>query len=167
MIYTLPGPLEALDQADIIERVPLLEIQDFDLQHLESPTIGCSLNRVVVLTQTCDLQQQKTNRAVVAQALDAADLVRQSIVKATDVRGPIRTGRVWGVYFLPSSTEHNLPEMIVDLRHVQSVPIGLLQSLCATGHRKARLRSPYREHLAKHFADTYSRIGLPMPYETD
>jgi len=23
------------------------------------------------------------------------------------------------------------------------------------------------EHLARHFADTYSRIGLPMPYETD
>jgi hypothetical protein len=25
----------------------------------------------------------------------------------------------------------------------------------------------YREHLAKHFADTYSRIGLPEPYETE
>ena len=28
----------------------------------------------------------------------------------------------------------------------------------------ARLLSPYREHLAKHFADTFSRIGLPVPY---
>jgi hypothetical protein len=30
----------------------------------------------------------------------------------------------------------------------------------------ARLLSPYREHLAKHFADTFSRIGLPEPYDT-
>jgi hypothetical protein len=34
------------------------------------------------------------------------------------------------------------------------------------GHRRARLQSLYREHLAKHFADTFSRIGLPRPYET-
>jgi len=27
--------------------------------------------------------------------------------------------------------------------------------------------SHYREHLAKHFADTFSRIGLPEPYETE
>ncbi len=29
------------------------------------------------------------------------------------------------------------------------------------------LQSPYREHLAKHFADTFSRIGLPEPYESE
>jgi hypothetical protein len=33
-------------------------------------------------------------------------------------------------------------------------------------HRLARIQTPYREHLAKHFADTFSRIGLPQPYET-
>jgi hypothetical protein len=32
--------------------------------------------------------------------------------------------------------------------------------------RRARLQAPYREHLAKHFGDTFSRIGLPRPYET-
>jgi hypothetical protein len=26
--------------------------------------------------------------------------------------------------------------------------------------------TPYREHLAQHFAVTYSRIGLPEPYGT-
>ena len=29
------------------------------------------------------------------------------------------------------------------------------------------LQPLYREHLAKHFADSYRRIGLPEPYETD
>ena len=36
----------------------------------------------------------------------------------------------------------------------------------AAGGRQLRLTSPYREHLAQHFAVTYSRIELPEPYET-
>ena len=27
--------------------------------------------------------------------------------------------------------------------------------------------SPYREHLAQHYATTYARIALPEPYETE
>lgn len=38
---------------------------------------------------------------------------------------------------------------------------------CQRGLRRARIQPLYREHLAKHFADTYSRIGLPEPYSTD
>jgi hypothetical protein len=34
------------------------------------------------------------------------------------------------------------------------------------GQPRARLQPLYREHLAKHFADGFSRIGLPRPYET-
>lgn len=55
--------------------------------------------------------------------------------------------------------------MIVDLRRLHSIRIGLLTDLCRAGKRRA-LPTPYREHLAKHFADSYSRIGLPSPYET-
>lgn len=56
--------------------------------------------------------------------------------------------------------------MIVDLRRLHTVRLDLLSALCRAGKRRARLLSPYREHLAKHFADTFSRIGLPRPYET-
>ena len=59
-----------------------------------------------------------------------------------------------------------LNEMIVDLRQLHTVDVSHLRHLCQSGHRKARIKPIYREHLAKHFADTYSRIGLPRPYET-
>jgi hypothetical protein len=167
VIYSLPGPDQPVDQADIVDGVPLLEIQRFNLQQPNNPGVGISLQRVLVLTQTCDLAQQKTSRAVVAQVFDAAELIRVRIVKESDVRGPIRAARVWGVYFLPRFPDANLPEMIVDFRHVQSIPLHILQTLCQAGHRRARLQCPYREHLAQHFANTYSRIGLPMPYETE
>jgi hypothetical protein len=56
--------------------------------------------------------------------------------------------------------------MIVDLRRLHTVRLDLLTALCRGGGRRGRVPPLYREHLAKHFADTFSRIGLPRPYET-
>ncbi len=56
--------------------------------------------------------------------------------------------------------------MIVDLRQLHTVRLDLLVALSQRGRRRARLLSPYREHLARHFADTFSCIGLPELYET-
>jgi hypothetical protein len=68
---------------------------------------------------------------------------------------------------LPKNEGLGLPEMIVDLRQLHTVRLDLLTALCRHGHRRARVQPLYREHLAKHFADTYSRIGLPEPYATE
>ncbi len=59
-----------------------------------------------------------------------------------------------------------LPEMIVDLRRLHTIQIDLLRSLIQAGQCRARLQPLYREHLAKHFADGFRRIGLPRPFET-
>ena len=56
--------------------------------------------------------------------------------------------------------------IIVDFRRLHTVRLDLLLALCRSNKRLARVQTPYREHLAKHFADTFSRIGLPQPYET-
>jgi len=67
---------------------------------------------------------------------------------------------------LPAQPDLGLNEMIVDLRRLHTVRLDLLTSLCRGGGRRGRVPPLYREHLAKHFADTFSRIGLPRPYET-
>lgn len=41
-----------------------------------------------------------------------------------------------------------------------------LKQLMERGKRRCRLDTPYREHMSQHFANTYVRIGLPEPYET-
>ena len=166
MIYRLPPPDDPLDQGDIVEACPILELTEYDLDGRKPLATTYALQRIVVLTQTCDLANAKTRLVLVAVVLDAQGLIEQQKVKAADVRGPIRAGRVYGWYFLPRSAELGLPEMIVDLRQVQTVRFDLLTALCRRGQRKARVQPLYREHLAKHFADTYSRIGLPQPYET-
>ena len=59
-----------------------------------------------------------------------------------------------------------MPESVVDLRDMHTVPRTMLEELIADGKRLSRIVTPYREHLAQHFATTYSRIALPEPYET-
>ena len=58
--------------------------------------------RVVVLTQACDLAQDKTTRVVVAPVHDAAELVAKNILKAVVIRDQVRRGQVFGSYFLPA-----------------------------------------------------------------
>lgn len=167
MIYQLPLPEASVDQGDIIDNCPILSLAAFIPGNTESVEVSYAFQRVVVLTQTCDLANQKTTLVTVAVVLDAAALVEQGLLKAADVRGPVRAGRVFGWYFLPKNTGLGLDESIVDLRQLHTVRRSVLVSLCQQGQRRARIQPLYREHLAKHFADTFSRIGLPAPYETD
>lgn len=159
-------PAEPIDQGDIIDACPLITLDTEEVADVEVLPVRHSLERVIVLTQTCDLAQQRTTRAVVAVAHEAQYLVDQGLLKPADIRGPIRAGRVFGWYFLPQSAQFGMPESIVDLRQLHTVRIDLLLALIRRGRRRVRLQPLYREHLAKHFADTYSRIGLPEPYDT-
>ncbi len=167
MIYRLPAPDEPLDQGDIIRGCPLVVVESYDPDQPERLPVTGAPTRVVILTQACDLANQKAKSVVVAAILDAQTLVAQGLLKAADVKGPIRAGRVFGWYFLPKSAELEIPEMIVDLRQLHTVRADLLLDLCQRGQRQARVQPLYREHLAKHMADTYCRIGLPQPDETD
>ncbi len=166
MIYGAPSIDDPIDQGDIVDSCPTLSVGGYDLDSPQPPRIEVHESRVLVLTQTCDLANGKAIAANVAVILDARALVDSGLLKTADVRGPIRTGRVFGWYFLPAAAHHGLGEMIVDLRQLHTVRLDLLTDLAGRGRRRARVQPPYREHLAKHFADTFSRIGLPEPYET-
>jgi hypothetical protein len=167
MIYGRPMAGDPLDQGDLIDDCIILSVKEFDVDQGNPPRINVARDRVVILTQACDLANKKATSVTVAVALEAKSIFEQGLLKPADVRGPVRAARVYGWYFLPATPDLGLNEMIVDLRQLHTVKLDLLTALSRDGKRRARLPSPYREHLAKHFADTYSRIGLPDPYETE
>lgn len=166
MIYGQPLPNEPLDQGDLIDECPVLAAMDARPDQPNLSAVHFDYQRIVVVTQTCDLAQLKATSANVAEVFDAQHLVDQKMLKSADVRGPLRAGRIWGLYFLPADVNLGLGEMIVDLRRLHTVRLDVLRALCQAGKRRGRVQPLYREHLAKHFADTFSRIGLPRPYET-
>ena len=166
MIYELPNSEDPLDQGDLIEDCPVLNLRSHPVGSSSQWDVDYGFRRVVILTQTCDLANKKTTVVNVSEVLATQFFIEQGLLKASDIKGPLRSGRIWGLYFLPANAELGLAEMIVDLRRLHTVRLEILRGLCRAGQRKGRLRPPYREHLAKHFADSFSRIGLPQPYET-
>jgi len=103
MIYGHTLPTDPIDQADIVEQCPLTFVVRYDLNDLDQNEIEFVPTRVLILTQTCDLANQKTSMVTVAVVHDARFLVDQNLLKPADIRGAIRAGRVFGWYFLPAS----------------------------------------------------------------
>ncbi len=165
MIFRRPPDSEEIDQGDILDDCPLLWSAFWDLDRQPAIVVDVVSRRVIVLTQSCDLANQKAKLVNLAVVRDAASTVPNEL-KPADIKGPVRALRVWGYYFLPADDALGLPEMIVDLRQLHTVPIDMLKALVARGKRRGRLQPLYREHLNKFFGDTYSRIGLPKPYAT-
>lgn len=104
---------------------------------------------------------------MVAVVRTAEEVTAAGELKAAAVRDQVRLGRVFGWYYLPAAPDPiPVPESIVNLRDLHTVPRALLEKLAADGHRPARLNTPYREHLAQHFAVSYMRIAMPEQYDT-
>jgi hypothetical protein len=166
VIYGRPGSASPITQGDILDGCRVFGLD------AEPGGTGALLPeewrvRAIVLTQACDLAQERASRILIAVVHNAADLVEAGVLKDAAIRDHIRRGRMYGWYFLPACAELGLQESVVDLRDLHTVPRPVLTRLAAEGQRAARLLTPYREHLAQHFAVTYSRIGLPDIYETE
>lgn len=160
MIYQAVPADELLTQGDVVDDCPIYRaVADGGVER--------KLFRVVILTQACDLAQTKADRVVVASVLPAESLVERGELKGQAIRDQVRRGLVYGWYFLPAADSPlSFPESIVNLRDLHTVPRGILEKLTSAGKRVCRIATPYREHMAQHFAVTYMRIALPEPYQT-
>ncbi|MBI3822489.1 MAG: hypothetical protein HY289_07395 [Planctomycetes bacterium] len=168
MIYAAPPVDEPITQADIIDGCPLFGIEAKGTANDLITPPARWVERVIVLTQACDLAQAKATKVAVAIVHAAQDLVDRGIMKGTIIRDQVRRGLVYGWYFLPAAPGSiAIQESLIDLRDLHTVPRAVLERLIADGKRVGRFLSPYREHLAQHFAITYMRIGLPAPFESE
>ena len=168
-VYETVAPEVPLSQGDIIDDCPVIRLVESPAEAGPGLVSIQGKVRVVVLTQACDLDQAKTSKALVAFVHEARELVGQGVLKAAFIRDNIRRSQVFGWYYLPAAapTSIGLPESLVDLHELHTIPRAALERLIADGKRLCRIRTPYREHLAQHFAVTYMRIGLPEPYDTE
>jgi hypothetical protein len=159
-VFAHSAPTDPLTQGDVIEDCPLVGLNLAVLPlNLNDPATKWWTASVIVLTQACDLAQAKVESVL--------SLFDAGVLKGTVIRDHMRRHLVFGWYFLPAAPAPvSLPESLIDLRDVHSVPRVVLEELIKGGKRLANLVSPYREHLAQHFAVTYMRVALPEPYAT-
>ncbi|HEV3145152.1 MAG TPA: hypothetical protein VGZ47_14780, partial [Gemmataceae bacterium] len=102
MIFGVPALDEPLSQADVFDACPIfgLEVSGKPIDLNAAPAQW--QERVIVLTQACDLAQTKTSKVLVALVHTAQKLVDQGTLKAQTVRDQVRRGLVYGWYFLPA-----------------------------------------------------------------
>src|SRR5262249_3578302 len=146
MMYAVPAPDEPLSQADILDACPI-----FGLETAAGVDMGAAparwQERVIVLTQACDLAQTKTTKVLVALLHPAQSLVDRGILKGPTIRDQVRRGLVFGWYFLPAAPAPiPLSETIIDLHDLHTVPRAVLERLIAEGKRVCRFLPPYRDH---------------------
>src|SRR5206468_1725213 len=133
----------SLSQGDILDACPLVFWADQTREVGEGVKPQSVEARVIILTQSCDLANEKTGRTIVAVVHDAANLVQTGRVKEKFIRSNVRKGQVYGWYFLPAHPScPAFPESLVDLRDLHTVPRALLEGPRDQGKLVCRLISP-------------------------
>ena len=123
--------------------------------------------RVVVLSQSCDLLDQQIRRVMVAPVFTIEEvLLPYSKGKRDAHKDALLKGRKTAYHLLNRCTVEGLegPHLVVDFGDAFSVPVSYAQEL-ASAVPRLRLLPPYREHLAQQFGRFYMRIGLPLNVE--
>jgi len=123
---------------------------------------------LVVVTQSCDLENDKVTDVLLAELISWPDIVRielargNTLIKSKEFRKKLIEGGVPGLsLFHRRDGTPSLPWSVVDFHNLFALPKGFACQVAAAAGPRLRLRSPYREHLAQAFARYFMRVGLP------
>jgi hypothetical protein len=152
-----------LEQGDILLacRVPVLPPAIPDGNEIPAKLVVFD---VVVMTQSCDLQQEKVQDVIICPhwSLTTAGTMEEALAKK-DTWKSINKGREHR-YAMLAGWEDSDPKMeirIVDFGRIFSMARAYLSQLALDQGKRLRLRPPYREHLSQSFARYFMRVGLP------
>ena len=119
---------------------------------------------LIVLTQSCDLENEKIELVATCPIFPLADYeaVNPSLAKKGRWE-EVRKGRVEGLHLLSSPLQpaDSRAALVVDFRKIYSLPFELLTRQADAVEKRWRLKSPYLEHFSQAFARFFMRVGLP------
>lgn len=154
---------DELQQGDILDgcSVPIPTMELFANQAGEIPF---EVYDVVIITQSCDLENDKVDWVLVCPLWSLSEFSEgNDFFKSTQGKNNLRQGNVPGYHMVNSC---DLPEFAREIRVVDfhisfSIPLAYAREFAQKNSPRLRLLPPYREHLAQAFARFYMRVGLP------
>lgn len=163
------GP--GLLQGDVLLRCPIVTVLDSLPWPLLPDTkfaVGVTPRDLVVMTQSCDLENDKVEDVLLAQLVDWPQIVRNEtergnrFIQSVQFRRQLLAGNVPGLSLLHKYLpKPELDWSVVNFHHLYSLPKSFVVKFATGSGSRLRLRSPYREHLAQAFARYFMRVGLP------
>ena len=157
---------DELQQGDLISGCQVLLPQENLILASENVEITADTLTydVVVLTQSCDLEQEKIEYVVVCPHWDLAEAKRNNeALEKTGILDSIRKRQMprYAMLAPENSLQVKIGVRLVDFGQVFSVPRGYLASLANKSGNRLRLLPPYREFIAQSFASFFMRVGFP------
>ena len=155
-----------IEQGDILAGcpTPMVASPTFPVNEGEPISIDVVDLTLIVLTQSCDLENDKVDEVLLAEVVDweTVKATGGQHVKATEFRRALVQGNVPGYSLLSKSRETVVMNWsLVDFHRLHVLPKVYIERFAAQAGDRLRMLSPYREHLAQGFARYFMRVGLP------
>ena len=169
---------DVLRQGDLLHDCPVfLPPKDYVLgseqanpDELTTPIIY----NVVVLNQSCDLENKKLQHVLVAPFWPMSESValipghiREDPALVLKFWEQVRRGYQWPLHMLNMCelTGFETEIQVVDFRQLFTTSHNLARQIAGSSENRLRVKSPYREHLAQALAKFFMRVGLPSDIE--
>ena len=149
---------DQLAQGDLLKGCPHYQV-------LDDGQLAKQLNDVVVLSQSCDLANDKLHIVQVCPYWPLETLATTvEYFRGKRGREDLRRGNLPGYHLLNRCQlpDHESDFLVCDFRSLIGVRLTTLKTLATQQVSRLRLLPPYREHLAQAFARFFMRVGLPV-----
>ena len=158
-------------QGDLLRACPIprvLGLEQWPLRPGQPLDVDITPEDVVLVSQSCDLANDKIHDVVLAQVLDwqvaCRALIAQgnTFARSRQFRRALVAGNIPSLSLLHKrDSAPTLAWSIVDFHRLFVLPKAVLTAVAQAAGPRLRLRSPYREHLAQALARYFMRVGLP------
>jgi hypothetical protein len=156
-----------LNQGDLLLNIAVPTLQPSFPESDANGEIPIEISQVnvIVISQSCDLEQRKIQNVIVASVHSLDEF--ESVNEAYKGRGKwkeVARGRVEALHLLPPTEEHDNARrwMAVDFRAISSLPFGYVERAAGSAGDRWRLQSPYLENLSQAFGRFFMRVALPI-----
>ena len=158
---TIPLQGDFINKCPIVVPVVAEQIKE-DQRRLQA---DIKLINVVVLSQSCDLEQKKISLVLVCPVVLFSKFEEeQEFFRGSKGKKALKEGYAPGYHLMNKCDEEGFERglVVADFRNVYGVPLDYLLGFCKESGRRLRLLPPYREHLSQAFARYFMRVGLPV-----
>jgi hypothetical protein len=154
--------ISPINQGDIIYDCPIL-IPPQTMSYYDS--IKFIEYDVIVISQSCDLENNKLNIIQVCQLSPLTKFQEKSdYYKSKIGLSALLKGYLPGYHLLNKCEIHDHIHdcLVVDFHNTFGVDFDFLVKFTINNGNRIRLLPPYREHLSQAFARFFMRVGLPV-----
>lgn len=165
--YAVVDGKEKLRQGDFFKGLPLtIPPADFeyDPDNLQEIPVIMDIFDVIVLTQSCDLENEKIEMVQVCPYWTFEEVAeKKDFFKTKEGKESLIRSMSPGFHLLAPCdiAEFESGHLVVIFKQVFGVNYDFLVDFAKKSEKRLRLLPPYRERLSQDFAKYFMRVGLP------